>query len=65
MWTHKRQLEQLLQQVTTHRGDIDSSRPMLTKGCCKGNNNEQNLSLHFPEEPNLTPIGRFLMTDWG
>ena len=73
MWTHRRQLEQLLQQVTTlsvsheqiklchgekdcHvmeqlRGDIASSRPMLTKGCCKGNNYEQNLSLDFPDEP--------------
>ena len=35
------------------RGDIDSSRPMLTKGCCKGNNYEQNLSLDFPDEPKL------------
>ena len=33
------------------RGDIASSRPMLTKGCCKGNNYEQNLSLDFPDEP--------------
>ena len=32
------------------RGDIDSSRPMLTKGCCKGNNYDQNLSLDFPDE---------------
>ena len=40
-WTHGKQLEQLLQQVTTLRGDIASSRPMLTKGCCKGNNYEQ------------------------
>ena len=24
---------------------------MLTKGCCKGNNYEQNLSLDFPDEP--------------
>ena len=24
---------------------------MLTKGCCKGNNYEQNLSLVFPDEP--------------
>ena len=23
------------------RGDIDSSRPMLTESCCKGNNYEQ------------------------
>ena len=38
------------------RGDIDSSRPMLTKGCCKGNNYEQNLSLDFPDEPLLSPI---------
>ena len=40
-WTHRKQLEQLLQQVTTLRGDIASSRPMQTKGCCKGNNYEQ------------------------
>ena len=33
------------------RADIASSRPMLTKGCCKGNNYEQNLSLDFPDEP--------------
>ena len=32
------------------RGDIVSLRPMLTKGCCKGNNYEQNLSLDFPDE---------------
>ena len=37
----EKQLEQLLQQVTTLRGDIASSRPVLTKGCCKGNNYEQ------------------------
>ena len=35
------------------RGDIASSRPMLTKGCCKGNNYEQNLSLDFPDEPEI------------
>ena len=35
------------------RADIDSSRPMLTKGCCKGNNYEQNLSLDFSDEPFL------------
>ena len=52
-WTHRRQLELLLQQVTTLRGDIASSRPMLTKGCCKGNNYEQNLSLDFPDEPKV------------
>ena len=34
------------------RGDIASSRPMLTKGCCKGNNYEQNLSLDFSDEHN-------------
>mgnify|MGYP007031178192 CR=1 FL=1 len=33
-WTHGKQLEQLLQQVTT-RGHIASSRPMLTKGCSR------------------------------
>ena len=27
------------------RGDIASSRPMLTKGCCKGNNYEQRFAL--------------------
>ena len=32
------------------RGDIVSLRPMLTKGCCKGNNYEQNLSLDFLDE---------------
>ena len=48
-WTHGKQLEQLLQQVTTLRGDIASSRPMLTKGCCKGNNYEQRFALDtFP-----------------
>ena len=52
-WTHRRQLEQLLQQVTMLRGDIASSRPMLTKGCCKRNNYEQNLSLDFSDEPKL------------
>jgi hypothetical protein len=36
-----KQLEQLLQQVTTLRVDIASSRPKQTKGCCKGNNYEQ------------------------
>ena len=49
----EKQLEQLLQQVTTLRGDIASSRPMLTKGCCKGNNYEQNLSLDFSDEPQI------------
>ena len=34
----EKQLEQLLQQVTTLRQDIASSRPMQTMGCCKGNN---------------------------
>ena len=34
-WTHRKQLEQLLQQVTTLRGDIASSRPMQTKACCR------------------------------
>ena len=29
----EKQLEQLLQQVTTLRGDIASSRPIQTKGC--------------------------------
>ena len=48
-WTHRKQLEQLLQQVTTLRGDIASSRLMLTKGCCKGNNYEQRFALDpFP-----------------
>ena len=37
-WTHGKQLEQLLQQVTTLRGDIASSRPMQTKGRLYGNN---------------------------
>ena len=49
-WTHGKQLEQLLQQVTT-RGHIASSRPMLTKGCCKGNNYEQRFTLDtFPAD---------------
>ena len=49
-WTHGKQLEQLLQQVTT-RGHIASSRPMLTKGCCKGNNYEQRFALDtFPAD---------------
>ena len=43
-WRERVPLEQL-------RGDIASSRPMLTKGCCKGNNYEQNRSLDFPDEP--------------
>ena len=34
----EKQLEQLLQQVTTLRGDIASSRPMHTKGCLLRNN---------------------------
>ena len=47
----EKQLEQLLQQVTTLRGDIASSRPMLTKGCCKGNNYEQRFALDtFPAD---------------
>ena len=50
-WTHRKQLEQLLQQVTTLRGDIASSRLMLTKGCCKGNNYEQRFALDtFPAD---------------
>ena len=33
------------------RGDIASSRPMLTKGCCKGNNYEQRFALDtFPAD---------------
>ena len=44
-----KQLEQLLQQVTTLRQEIASSRPMQTKGCCKGNNYEQRFALDtFP-----------------
>ena len=38
------------------RGDIVSLRPMLTKGCCKGNNYEQNLSLDFPDGQKNTPL---------
>ena len=35
------------------RGDIASSRPMLTKGCCKGNNYEQRFALDtFPADFN-------------
>ena len=50
-WTHRKQLEQLLQQVTTLRGDIASSRPMQTKACCKGNNYEQRFALDtFPAD---------------
>ena len=50
-WTHRKQLEQLLQQVTTLCGDIASSRLMLTKGCCKGNNYEQRFALDtFPAD---------------
>ena len=46
-----KQLEQLLQRITTIRGDIASSRPMLTKGCCKGNNYEQRFALDtFPAD---------------
>ena len=46
-----KQLEQLLQQVTTLRQDIASSRPMQTKGCCKGNNKEQRFALDtFPAD---------------
>ncbi len=47
---HKeKQLEQPLQQGTTLRQDIASSRPMQTKGCCKGNNYEQRFALDtFP-----------------
>ena len=46
-----KQLEQPLQQWTTLRGDIASSRPMQIKGCCKGNNYEQRFALHaFPVE---------------
>ena len=40
------------------RGDIASSRPMLTKGCYKGNNYEQNLSLDFPDEPKKSSTKR-------
>ena len=38
------------------RGDIVSLRPMLTKGCCKGNNYEQKLSLDFPDEQKNPPL---------
>ena len=49
-WTHRKQLEQLLQQVTTLRGDIVFEL-MLTKGCCKGNNYEQRFALDtFPAD---------------
>ena len=41
----EKQLEQLLQQVTTLRGDIASSRPMQTKGCLLRNNNIQRFAL--------------------
>ena len=44
-WTHGKQLEQLLQQVTTLRGDIASSRPMQTKGRLYGNNKIQRFAL--------------------
>ena len=45
----EKQLEQLLQQVTTLRGDIASSRPMQTKGCLLRNNNIQRFALDtFP-----------------
>ena len=48
-WTYRKQLEQLLQQVTTLRGDIASSRPMQTKGCLLRNNNIQRFALDtFP-----------------
>mgnify|MGYP004515188531 CR=1 FL=1 len=45
----EKQLEQLLQQVTTLRGDIASLRPMQTKGCLLRNNNIQRFALDtFP-----------------
>ena len=48
-WTYRKQLEQLLQQVTTLRGDIASLRPMQTKGCLLRNNNIQRFALDtFP-----------------
>ena len=47
----EKQLEQLLQLWTTLRGDIASSRSMLTKACCKGNNYEQRFALDtFPAD---------------
>ena len=47
----EKQLEQLLQQVTTLRQEIASSRPMQTKGCCKGNNYEERFALEtFPAD---------------
>ena len=41
----EKQLEQLLQQVTTLRQDIASSRPMQTKGRLYGNNKIQRFAL--------------------
>ena len=47
----EKQLEQLLQLWTTLRGDIASSRSMLTNACCKGNNYEQRFALDtFPAD---------------
>ena len=46
----EQQLEQLLQQVTTLRGDIASSRPMQTKGCLLRNNNIQRFALDNQQE---------------
>ena len=46
-----KQLEQLLQQDTTLRQDIASSRPIRTKACCKGNNKIQRFALDtFPAD---------------
>ena len=45
----EKQLEQLLQQDTTLRQDIASSRPMQTKGCLLRNNKIQRFALDtFP-----------------
>ena len=47
----EKQLEQLLQQVTTLRQDIASSRPMRTKSCLLGNNKIQRFAFDmFPAD---------------
>ena len=46
-----KQLEQLLQQVTTLRQDIASLSPMRTKSCLLGNNKIQRFAFDmFPAE---------------
>ena len=61
----EKQLEQLLQQVTTLRGDIASSRPMQTKGCLLRNNNIQRFALDtFPANCPSDMFLRSLVSCW-